>query len=145
MCTGEVSIVCISAHFAQALTVIAPRSLGFLASFESWCKMKVSGGFPLTTSTLKNESPSAACLMNVSSFPIMGDQVVLQVKCVCRTLSHTTNQVLFMNETALVNSYFVSRCQNVANYLQMVTADGQFWYFTSFLEPLTFYFSLILN
>lgn len=33
----------------------------------------------MTTSTPKSKSPSAACLTNVSSFPIMGDQVVLQV------------------------------------------------------------------
>lgn len=49
-----------------------------------------------------------------------------------------------MNGTAQINRYFVLRCQNMANYFQMVTKNGHFWYFTYFIEQLNLSF-FILN
>lgn len=47
-----------------------------------------------------------------------------------------------MNGTALTNPYFVLRCQNTANYLQIITKNGHVWYFTSSIEQLIFHFEL---
>lgn len=61
--------------------------------------MKLYERFPLTTGTPKSKSPSAARLTYFKSFPI-----VEQPGCSSVNVDfQTTNEVLFINETAFIN------------------------------------------